>query len=54
MNSAASRNPTSGETTMKTSTLTRPGSRSTPKPPLATPAPAKPAISACEELLGSP
>ena len=54
MKSAPRRKPTSGETTMNTTTFTSPAGSSTPKPAFATPAPARPAMSACEELDGSP
>jgi len=39
---------------MNTATFTSPAGTSTPKPPFAAPAPARPAISACDELDGSP
>ena len=43
-----------GARTMNTRILSRPGSSSAPNPALATAAPAKPPMSACEELVGIP
>ena len=54
MKSAPRKKPTSGETTMNTTTFTSPAGSRTPTPAFATPAPARPAMSACEELDGSP
>ena len=46
--------PMSGDSMMKTPILRRPSEMSTPKPALATAAPAIPPTSACDELVGSP
>src|SRR5690349_10541235 len=51
---APSTNPISGDSTMKIATLMSPAGTRTPTPPFAAPAPASPAMSACDELLGSP
>src|SRR3954447_9830689 len=53
-NTSASRNPTSGDSTMASSVLDSPLHSAADSPPLAIPAPTRPPISACELLEGMP